>query len=153
MRPCAAPAKSISRDHTFGEDVSDFGRLFHTLSALCERIAGALRSEQAAARTIRVRIRYADFKTESRSTTLPTPTRDDRLIFAVARESLLALYRRRVRLRLLGVAAAGLSSPGWQQDFFEAARNEALERLYAGMDRIRGRYGFGAILRGESLGC
>ena len=144
-------AKSVSREQTFATDLCDLGRLFEALSFLSEKVADGLRREEAAASGVTLKIRYADFKTVTRSTTLPTPTRDDRVIFAVARESLLAAYGRRVRLRLLGVCATGLSSEGWQLDLLEAQRTEALEKLYAGVDRIRRRYGFSSILRGESF--
>jgi DNA polymerase-4 len=146
-----AQAKSISRERTFGDDISDLGRLSEALSLLSEKVARQLRKENAAARVITLKFRYADFKTETRATTLPTPTRDDRTIFAVARSALLQACKRRVRLRLIGVSASGLSMNGWQLDLFEAERAEALERLYAGVDRIRDRYGFSSILRGESM--
>ncbi|MCX7013039.1 MAG: DNA polymerase IV, partial [Candidatus Sumerlaeota bacterium] len=141
VRPRSRP-KSISRDQTFASDLCDLGRLSEALSYLAEKVAAALRDENAAARTLTLKIRYADFKTVTRAVTLTAPTRDDRAIFAVARASLLAAYNRRVRLRLLGVAATNLSIGGWQVDLFEADRAQALERLYAGVDRIRGRDGF-----------
>jgi len=146
-----APQKSISREQTFGEDIGDLEKLFEVLSYLSEKVADDLRKEGTTGRTITLKIRYADFKTETRARSLPTPTHDDRVIFSTARDILLASYKRRVRLRLLGINVSNLSGDQWQMDLLEKDRTEALDRLYSGLDKIRERYGFGSILRAESL--
>jgi len=151
VRPERAPQKSISREQTFGEDVADLERLFEILSYLSEKVGDDLRKENSATRTITVKFRYADFKTETHARTLPTSTRDDRVIFGTARDLLLAHYKRRVRLRLLGVSASGLSGDQWQLDLLETDRSQAQDRLYSSLDKIRGKYGFGSILRAESF--
>lgn len=151
VRSDRGPQKSVSREQTFEEDVGDFERLYGTLSYLSEKVADDLRKENSAAKTITLKIRYADFKSETHARTLPTPTRDDRVIFGTAREILLAHYRRRVRLRLLGIAVSGLTGEHWQLDLLETEKSEAQERLNASLDKIRERYGFTSILRAESL--
>jgi len=63
--------KSISREHTFEEDVSDPRLLESTLIALTEDVCRRLRGKQLEARTVTVKIRYADFVTHTCSHTCP----------------------------------------------------------------------------------
>ncbi len=58
---------------------------------------------------------------------------------------------RRTRVRLVGVALTSLvSGPMAQMDLFEHLDRGRWDRLYAGIDRIRSKYGFHSILRATS---
>src|ERR1700716_1844838 len=78
-----AEPKSISQNHTFGEDTDDSNSLSAMLSHLSQKACKRLREAGLAARTLTLTIRYAGFDTYTRSKTLGEPTRLDADIFAV----------------------------------------------------------------------
>src|ERR1700716_610838 len=78
-----AEPKSISQNHTFGEDTEDSSALTAMLSHLSQKACKRLREAGLAARTLTLTIRYAGFDTYTRSKTLGEPTRLDADIFAV----------------------------------------------------------------------
>ncbi|MBA2565174.1 MAG: DNA polymerase IV [Gemmatimonadetes bacterium] len=142
---------SISRETSFEKATDDPDHIEGTLYYLTERAAHALRSEALAARTVGVRIRYADGVGAERRATLPSPAALDPELFRVARELFQALFVRRSRLHLVGVTLTGLApSTARQMDLFLDARRDPA-RLCGGVDRIRERYGFSALVAGPSL--
>src|SRR5436190_5541853 len=78
-----AEPKSISHNHTFGEDTDDLSTLNSTLSHLSQKTCKRLREAGLAARTLTLTIRYTGFDTHTRSKTLAEPLRLDSDIFAV----------------------------------------------------------------------
>ncbi|MQA90638.1 MAG: DNA polymerase IV [Gemmatimonas sp.] len=140
-------AKSISSETTFPRDVSDLGELERLLLGRVVSVAGSLRRQGYYARTITVKLRYADFRDRSRSRTLVDSVQSDRVIFSVARELLGDLRRHNERpVRLIGVSLTGLSdSPEPEQQSLIALvppRENARDRaLSAAVDRIRDKHG------------
>ena len=136
---------SIGSETTLDRPVKQINEMEEVLWGLVEEVGRRLRRERIFARCIAVKIRYSDFKTLTRSLTIESPTCVDREIFAVAG----ALVRKHVApgrpVRLLGVSASALVQSGWQESLFDAARGRALENLYRGIDRLRGKYGDEAI--------
>jgi len=103
--------KSMSREETFSADISDDAALERELFALVARVASDLRAELLSARTIRVKIKDADFTIRQAGRTLPEAVVSDRVIYGVARELLHSLRaRRRTAARLIGVALSGLAT-------------------------------------------
>ncbi len=152
--PCpVAPreeVKSISREHTFEEDVSDPGVLESTLIALTEEVCRRLRSKRLEARTVTVKIRYADFVTHTCSRTLPRPFDVDEVFFAEVLSLFRQGRRRRYRLRLVGVGLSNLTPRAWQDDLFDQ-RLPLLRELDLKLDAIRERFGKGAVVRGATF--
>lgn len=146
-------AASVGHEHTFERDTAHRPTLERTLSYLAERVARRLRRNRWCARHVTLKMRYSDFQTLTRRTTLVEPTDDDRTIYAAACRSLERAYTRRVRLRLLGITASGLVDAQWQLDLFDCERQAAREALARAIDRIKNRHGFDAILRGRSFGA
>ena len=147
-------AKSISRDETFAQDISDDRELERELVALVTRAAFDLRSDGLAARTVTVRIRDMDFRTRSARRTLDTPVVSDRVVLAVARELLHKLRAtRRVPARLLGVALSSLGHDpeADQMKLFETAPDRGAETerdrdLARAVDRVREKFGRNSII-------
>lgn len=169
---CTAPvrrrgeSRSISRETTLEEDTLDRGFLESVLSYLTEKAAAQLRAEGLRARTVTLKLRTSDFKTFTRSYTLAEPACEDHRLF----DTVAQLLRRtlggpepsgraaapkpggRVRVRLVGVALTGFTTgPQAQLDLFAQDRPERWDRLYEGIDRLRRKYGFDAVLRGRSV--
>ena len=102
---------STSRETTFERDlhpVRDRATLTPLLTRLCEQVAADLQRKGYAARTIGIKLRYADFKTVTRDLTLPAPVADAAAIRRAAGECLKRVDLTRA-LRLLGVRAASLA--------------------------------------------
>ena len=102
---------STSRETTFERDlhpVRDRATLTPLLTRLCEQVAADLQRKGYAARTIGIKLRYADFKTVTRDLTLPAPVADAATIRRAAGECLKRVDLTRA-LRLLGVRAASLA--------------------------------------------
>ncbi|WP_317205082.1 DNA polymerase IV [Janthinobacterium sp.] len=105
--------KSISRETTFERDLharQDRAALTEIFTALCVRVAQDLSGKGYLARTIGIKLRFADFSTVTRDVTLPEATADAAAVRAAAGDCL-----RRVplaqRVRLLGVRASALCTP------------------------------------------
>jgi DNA polymerase-4 len=92
-----------------------------------------------------LKIRYANFETITRSRTLSSPTCFDREIFATVQSLLRQHLARNRAVRLLGVSAGALQSSGWQEPLFDRKKRQSLEKLYAGIDELRRKYGEDAI--------
>src|SRR5438105_15081291 len=107
-----AEPKSISHNHTFGQDTDDVHEMATMLSHLSQKACKRLREAGLAARTLTLTIRYAGFETHTRSKTLAEPLRLDSDIFAVF-QGLFRLNRDAKRkVRLLGVSLSGLAHGG-----------------------------------------
>jgi DNA polymerase-4 len=146
-----AEPKSISHNHTFGEDTNDTDALHAMLSHLSQKACKRLREAGLATRTLTLTIRYAGFDTHTRAKTLSEPTRLDADIFRVF-DALFAEHRdARRKIRLLGVSLSGLTHGGEQLDLLEAERRERLENLTRATDKLRDRFGFGKVQFGGSL--
>jgi DNA polymerase-4 len=146
-----AEPKSISHNHTFGEDTNDTEALHSLLSHLSQKACKRLREAGLASRTLTLTIRYAGFDTHTRAKTLSEPTQLDADIFRVF-QKLFAEHRDMKRkIRLLGVSLSGLTHGGEQLDLLDAERRERLEKLTRAADKLRDRFGFGKVQFGGSL--
>jgi DNA polymerase IV len=146
-----AEPKSISHNHTFGEDTDDANAMCAMLSHLSQKACKRLREAGLAARTLTLTIRYAGFETYTRAKTLPEATRLDSDISAVFQELFRTHRDVKRKVRLLGVSLSGFTHGNEQLDLLEAARRAKLERLTSAADRLRDRFGFGKVQFGGSL--
>lgn len=140
-----SPPRSISRETTFLQDIWDRRLLMAHLAYLSDRLSLALRQENLYAHVIEVKIRLADFRNEVKRRLLITPIQDMISIYRVATDLFLQLYSScRLALRLIGVKASELVQAR-SLPLFEPC-GDRLERLSQALDRVREKYGFGAIL-------
>jgi len=146
-----AEPKSISHNHTFGEDTEDSKAMAAMLSHLSQKACKRLREAGLATRALTLTIRYAGFQTYTRSKTLAEPTRLDADIFGVFQELFRVHRDPRRKIRLLGVSLSGLTHGNEQLDLLEAERRARLEKLTSAADRLRDRFGFGKVQLGGSL--
>ena len=144
-------ARSISREVTFGEDVSDLGELRRTLRVHAERVGADLRGQGRRARTVTLKLRWSDFTTLTRSRTVEQPVQLTDELAAIGRELLDELLTRESLrpVRLIGLGATNLVEDAVQLGFDgEVARRAgSVDRA---LDGIRDRYGGGAVQRGLS---
>jgi len=136
--------KSISTEHTFSQDTIDLAKLKRVLIGMVEKLAFQLRSEQWLTSTITVKIRYANFDTETKQCKIAY-TSADHILTKNVMELFEKVYQRRMRLRLIGIRFSGLVRGTYQIDLFEDT--EEMLSLYAAMDKMKSRYGFDAVMR------
>jgi DNA polymerase-4 len=136
--------KSISTEHTFSQDTIDLIKLKSILMGMVEKLAFQLRSEQWLTSTIVVKIRYANFDTETKQSKIAY-TSADHVLTKNVMELFDKLYQRRMRLRLIGIRFSGLVRGTYQINLFEDT--EEMLALYEAMDKMKSRYGFDAVMR------
>lgn len=143
-------AKGMSSEETFDRDVDDPAVLRRELLRLSEKVARRLRSGGVAARTVTLKLRYANFQTISRSRTLAAPTDEATQLHAEVTTMLDALRLERVRVRLIGVGATNLvpADASRQLGLLDDDRWGVLERA---ADDARTRFGEAAVTRGALL--
>lgn len=103
-----APDKSVGAEETFDTDVEDHEVIRRELLRLSGRTAARLRGADLRARTVSIKIRFADFTTVTRSRTLPVATDVSQVFYETACELFATLRLDRARIRLVGVRAEGL---------------------------------------------
>jgi DNA polymerase-4 len=143
-----ADGKSVSHEHTFEHDTRDFEVIGRSLLALSEGVASRLRSGGVRASTIAVKVRDSDFVTRSRQVTLRDPTDLADVIYRTALD-LARPQVRGIRVRLLGVAASGLT--GRAQLALFAEDEDRRRRATSATDEVRRRFGSRALVRARLL--
>lgn len=142
--------KSVSSEKTLSEDTRDIELLKHYLLQQSEIVAIDLRKKGFRAKTITVKIKYADFKTATKSITVTVPTCSSETVFLEA-EKLLTAYRLKTEIRLIGVGASSLvpASVPIQAGLFEAGKkgDRTWEKVDKTVDRIKKKYGKEIIKR------
>jgi DNA polymerase-4 len=146
-----APQKSISHERTFPRDIADEEEIDAKLQYLAGETGASLRADGLKARTVTVKMRYADFTDRSASRTVAEPLESDRAIYRVARTLLRQLRsQRRGGIRLLGVGVSKLGVDGDAEPMLfeppQGIESDRDRRLSAATDRLRGKFGREAVL-------
>jgi DNA polymerase-4 len=136
--------KSISTEHTFDQDTIDIQKLKSILVGMVEKLAFQLRSEEWLTSTVVIKIRYANFDTETKQCKVQY-TSADHILTKTVTDLFDKLYQRRMRLRLIGIRFSGLVRGTYQINLFEDT--EEMLSLYQAMDKMKSRYGFDAVMR------
>ena len=146
-------AKSISNETTFAEDISDMEVLRTWLLDLVEQVGRRLRHHDLKGGTVELKVRFADFKTISRSLTLPEPTNITQELLDAGVELLTKrLPPRHLPVRLLGFGVSKLDDSGKsQQQLFDQPDREKHRELDRVADEITAKFGKLAIRRGARL--
>jgi len=141
-------AKSISTENTFEENTSDESFLMSELVRMTEKVAYELRQDEKLTGCIAVKIRYPNFETTSRQTTIVYTLRDDELIVA-ATDLFRKLWRKGHPVRLLGVRLSELTNHAVQGNLFEdtSKKNE----LYKAIDDVKNKFGKAKLQKGRTV--
>jgi len=136
--------KSVSHEQTFPEDTADAQFLRTRLLELSGQVGHRLRTHQLKGKTVTLKLRFSDFRTLTRSTTLPQPTNSDQQIYKSACALLETVKLSQHKVRLLGVAVNNLDRGGQlpllaQPDSSGAAVDSAIDeiRQLFGRDSVR----------------
>jgi DNA polymerase-4 len=140
-------AKSVSSENTFDENTSDQLFLHKELVRLTERICYELRQDRKVAGCVAVKIRYPDFETTSRQTTIPYTCADDEII-PVVKSLFQKLHKKGTPVRLLGVRLSELTNDAVQTNLF--SDTERKTDLYKAIDEVKNRFGKAFVKRASS---
>ena len=139
---------SISNERTFLADVGEDRRILDQLRTLCERVCWRARKRSIRARTVQLKLRYADFHTITRARTLH-PTNIEAVVFSCVT----GLYRkartRELPIRLLGVQLSNLVGQDHQLALPFGGVKER-PNVGAAIDAVRTRFGYDAIRFGSA---
>lgn len=140
--------KSISTEHTFTTDTIDILTVKGLIGGMVEQLAFQLRKEKWLTSTVVLKIRYANFDTETKQCKV-SYTSADHTLQKIALELFNKLYTRRMRIRLIGIKFTGLVHGNHQMNLFEDT--EELISLYQTMDRIKMRFGKSSVGRASGF--
>jgi DNA polymerase-4 len=141
-------AKSISTENTFQENTNNVEFLLSELVRMTEKVAHELRQDEMIAGCIAVKIRYPNFETTSRQTTINYTFSDDELI-PVAIDLFHKLYRKGTPVRLLGVRLSELTNHAIQGSLFE--NREKKTNLYKAIDDVKNKFGKNFLQKGRTI--
>ena len=140
--------KSISQEVTFSVDVHDDRVLEKTLREQSAEVARQLRKENLAGRTIKLKIRWPDFTTLTRQTTLKNPTDLEGEIAGAAINLMKSVRAATQAVRLIGVGVSGLGQPIRQLGLWDL-EDEKSQRLQEAVDALQEKYGRNVVHKGE----
>jgi DNA polymerase-4 len=152
--------KSISADHTVAFDLTDEASVRRELLRLSDEVTQRLRERAMVARTVGIKIRFADFRTVTRVRTMGDWVESTGDVYDAAVELYRGLSLDRPRIRLVGVKVEGLRGAdevARQLSFDDAARGDLAgvpdtTRAARAVDAARARFGPAAVGRGTLLG-
>jgi DNA polymerase-4 len=144
------PDKSISAAETFAQDIDDPEEILQEFLRLTEKAAARLRENNYYAKTISIKVRFADFSTISRSKTLPLPIDSTHEIYEIAKSLYLALNLDRARLRLVGISLDNLSEAAPEQ-LLLGARERGWREADTAIDQAKLRFGGGSVRPGRLI--
>ncbi len=140
-------SKSVSTENTFDENKSDLTFLMSELVRMVERICYELRQDGKVAGCVAVKIRYPDFETTSKQTTIPYTCADDEVI-PIAKELFKKLWKKGIPIRLLGVRLSELTNDAVQTNLFNDVERKS--DLYKAIDNVKERFGKASVKRASS---
>ncbi len=141
--------KSISQEITYSKDVRDDLILIKTVREMSAEVGNQLRKNNLAGKTIKLKIRWPDFTTLTRQTTLNDPTDQDEIITKTALDLLNAVRKPNQSVRLIGVGISGLGAPIRQLGLWDMDV-ERSRRLQQAMATLNEKFGRNVIHKGES---
>ena len=155
-------AKSISHENTFRQNITDADELRAWSALLAENVARRLRRSKLHGRTVHLKLRHSDFRTVTRSLTLPEPTNVTRRIADGAAGMIdqfadqVARRGDRLSMRLLGLGVSNLTDHVEQQgvlfaDLEGPTSNEQERRRDQVADAIADKFGKYAVRPGNTL--
>ena len=142
--------KSISQEITYNVDVRDEKTLEKTLREQAREVAHQLRKNELAGKTVKLKIRWSDFTTLTRQTTLPTSTDNEDEIFHAAIKLIKTVRKPNQAVRLIGVGVSGIGPPVRQLSLWDAG-SEKSRKLQEVMDTLQEKYGKKVIKHGDDL--
>jgi DNA polymerase-4 len=138
--------KSIGREKTLPEDITDIGKAKIVLMELTDDIGMTVREQGKKGHTVHIKLKYSDFHSVTRQMTIPI-TSVTKEIYQAGRHLLEQNWNKVLPVRLIGISISGfnedcssdqLSLFDPMQGNVQADKNKQIDKA---MDKIRNRYG------------
>ncbi len=136
--------KSISTEHTFGDDTDDTDALETIIISMTEELCYKMRNENFVTGNISVKIRYEDFSTFNQQIKV-SYTSADHLLIKQVKQLFHKLYQKKRFVRLIGVRLSDLTRGHHQIHLFDDSENQI--QLYNALDAINNKYGVKTVHR------
>ena len=150
----AEPVKSVGNGTTFPQNLTTREQVHAGIAMLADSVATRLRHYGLYAGGLQVTVRDPEFHDRSRQCQLSAPTHLIRDLTETATELVHQLWKPPAPIRAITVTAIHLVPEGQayeQVDLFTPVpKKDKQEKLEGAMDRIRKKYGSGAILFGAA---
>ena len=143
--------RSIGSETTFGTDQFDRAVVNRTILRLCDKVAARLRRHGFVTSTVSIKVRTSDFRTLSRSRTIPEPTDTARLLYATASALFAEVSLGQLPVRLIGVRAEQLRPRAGsveQITLEETIRPGQFRDAELALDAVRAKFGDASITLG-----
>ncbi len=140
--------KSISQETTFEQDVSDETHLLSKLRKQADSIGKSLKRADLLGATVKLKLRWADFTTVTRQTTLPDPTDQADIIYQYAVELFQQNWKRGLPIRLIGLGISGLHPPSRQLSLWDSPNLQKQAKLQTVIDELKEKFGQESIYQG-----
>ena len=148
--PESGDPKSVSNEMTFHEDQDDEVGLLKILRGLSGKVGSRLRKAGLAGSVVQIKIRYADFSTYTRQTSMKECTNLDQEIYDEVQRLFLKHWQSGRAVRLLGVGVTSLDKPHRQLALWDDQSNKK-EELTKAVDDLRERFGKDIIRHADTL--
>lgn len=144
------PDKSISAAETFDQDLDNPEEILQEFLRLTERATSRLRERNLFAKTISIKVRFADFSTINRSQTLPLAIDSTHDVYQVVKTLYEAMHIQGARLRLVGVALENLAD-GAHEQMLLGARERGWREAMNAIDKANARFGGKSVRPGRLI--
>ena len=144
---CVQETKSIGKEITFPYDLTTPGERHSELLDLCEQVGWRLRNNEVAGHTVTLKVKFASFRSITRSSTVEIPVNFDEEIFTVI-SRLAEQVAWTEPVRLLGVSLSKLV-PAGVAPLVAAEDDAAMRKRNAVLDSLKNRFGENIIKRGN----
>ncbi len=139
--------KSVSNERTFPEDLGRKSELLEHIIRLSRQVSGRLRKKNLRGKTIQIKLRWSDFTTLTRQTTLSNSTNEFAVIQEAAAELLDQVWEEGRRVRLIGVGVHNLDTNAHQLGLWDPGAQKDI-KLQETLRELREKYGENVISRG-----
>ncbi|MCX6210174.1 MAG: DNA polymerase IV [Bacteroidetes bacterium] len=141
-------AKSISCENTFSENITNENELIIELVRQVERVCYELREDNMLTGCVAVKIRYPNFETTNKQTTIDYTLSDD-VIIKEATTLFKKLWKKNEPVRLLGVRLSELTNQSFQGNLFDDVTEKS--KLYKAVDDIKHRFGKTSLQKARTI--
>jgi len=144
------PEKSIGSEETFSRDIDNPEEILAEFLRMTEKATARLRERGLFAKTITMKIKFADFTTLSRAKTLPIGIDSTQETYEIVKKLYLALRNEGARIRLVGVSLSNLLDDAPIQ-LELGARDRGWRDADSAIDKAKARFGRGSVRPGRLI--
>jgi DNA polymerase-4 len=150
LETASPDSKSIGHSITLPEDIWKREEITSCLLRLSERVGRRARRYGYKGRRVTLTVRYTDFKTFTKQTTLPALTNDTGEIYRAA-VAILDTIRLRKSVRLLGISLSSLAKDEGGLPLFQEPDHDKKAALAKAVDTVNDKFGEHTVTLGAAL--